>query len=145
MRGLDEGSQRRPDLFELPLGREAVERRFDDPVGHLALQPCDPDHEELVQVVREDREELHPLKERMRRVERLLKYAAVELDPTQLPVDEQPGTGRGRPWLPGAICPIRPGPYLVHSLCTLRLVLHLSIEAGRIYLGPAPAVTLPCG
>ena len=115
VRGLDEGGQRRPDLGELPHGREAVQRRLDHALGQLALQPCDPDHEELVQVVREDREELHPLEERVRRVERLLEHAAVELDPAQLPVDEQPGDGRGRPRLPGAV---RPGLCLGHSLST---------------------------
>ena len=134
VRGLDEGSQRRPDLGELSHGREAVRRRLDHPLGQLALQPCDPDHEELVQVVREDREELHPLEERVRRVERLLEHAAVELDPARLPVDEQSVDGRGSLRLPGAV---RPGLCLGHSLSPPRLALQYSIEAVRIYLGPA--------
>ena len=43
------------------LGRgQAVGRRLDDVAGQLLLEPGDADHEELVQVRRDDGEELEP-------------------------------------------------------------------------------------
>ena len=46
-----------------------------------------PLHEELVQVRREDREELHALEQRRPLVERLLQHAPVELEPAHVAVD----------------------------------------------------------
>ena len=52
-----------------------------------ALQAGDPDHVELVQVGREDREELGPLQQRLRRVLGQREHAGVEVQPGQLAVE----------------------------------------------------------
>jgi hypothetical protein len=46
-----------------------------------------PLHEELVKIRREDRQELHALEKRRPLVERLLKHAPVELQPTRVAID----------------------------------------------------------
>jgi hypothetical protein len=46
-------------------------------------------HEELVEVRAEDRQELHPLEQRVALVERLAQHAGVEVEPAQLAVDEE--------------------------------------------------------
>ena len=53
----------------------------------LLLDRGDPDHEELVEIGPEDRDELEPLEQRVALVERLLEDAVVELEPRQLAVD----------------------------------------------------------
>ena len=53
---------------------------------HPAHQPGHPDHEELVQVGREDGEEAHPLEQRDRFVLGQLEHALVESEPALLPV-----------------------------------------------------------
>jgi hypothetical protein len=79
-----------PQLFELrhPVGRELL---------HLArerlLQARDADHEELVQILGEDGEELQPFEQRLRRVERLFEHAPVELDLAELAVEERQRLG----------------------------------------------------
>ncbi len=60
------------------------------PRGDPALQTGDPDHEELVQVAREDRQELGPLQQRYLWVLRQLQHTFVEGQPTALPVEEAP-------------------------------------------------------
>ena len=47
----------------------------------------DADHEELVKIAGGDRQEPHPLQDRVVRVLGLLKNAAVEVEPGQLPID----------------------------------------------------------
>ena len=64
---LDAGGGRRdpaPDLGELLLGPHPVRGRGDDPRLDLLQQTGDPDLEELVEVLRTDREELHPRQDR---------------------------------------------------------------------------------
>ena len=59
-----------------------------------ALQPGDADHVELVEVAREDRQELHPLQQRQRLVLGELQHPRVEVEPGQLPVEEAVGRQR---------------------------------------------------
>ena len=77
-----------PILRELLLRRQPVLRRRRDAGADLAAQAGDAHHEELVEVVRRDRQEAELLEERMVAVRRLLEDAAVELEPGQLAVDE---------------------------------------------------------
>ena len=58
-------------------------------------QAGDADHEELVEVLGEDRRELDALEERQRVVLRDLEHARVELERRELPVEE-PRLGAGR-------------------------------------------------
>ena len=77
-------------------GFEAVGRRVlrQHVAERLLAQPGHADHEELVQVRREDRQELHPLQQRIVRVLGLFQHARVELQPAQLAVDEVLGQKR---------------------------------------------------
>ena len=59
------------------------------------LQAGDADHEELVEVAREDRQEAHPLEQRHARVLGELEDALVERQPRQLPVEEAVGSTPG--------------------------------------------------
>ena len=59
-----------------------------DAGAHLALEAGDADHEEFVEVVGRDRQEAHPLEQRMGGVLGLLQDAPVEMQPGQLAVDE---------------------------------------------------------
>ena len=52
-----------------------------------ALQPGDPDHVELVQVAREDRQELGPLQQRLAGVLGQREHPGVEVEPGQLAVE----------------------------------------------------------
>jgi len=74
-----------PERVEDLAGRAAVGAAHVHARVDLALEPRDPDHEELVQVRAEDREELEPLEERHVGVERLLEHALVEVEPGELP------------------------------------------------------------
>ena len=56
----------------------------------LSRERGDPDHEELVQVVRRDRQKLHTLEQGMRVALRVSQHALVEREPAELPVDVQP-------------------------------------------------------
>src|SRR6185369_10234296 len=47
-----------------------------------------PHHHKLVEIAAEDREKLHPFEQRVRLVLGLFEHARVELQPTQLTVDE---------------------------------------------------------
>ena len=77
------------DGVQLLGGREAVEAVVDAARLVLAPQAGHPDLEELVQVGREDREELHALQERVARVASLVQDARVELDPGELAVEDR--------------------------------------------------------
>ncbi|OPZ52057.1 MAG: hypothetical protein BWY91_02474 [bacterium ADurb.BinA028] len=55
--------------------------------GDAALEPGDPDHEELVEVAGEDREELRPFDEGDGLVHRQLQHALVELQPRDLALE----------------------------------------------------------
>ena len=85
-------------VLELLLGRAAVRALELDALAHLAGEAGDPHHEELVQIVGRDREEAHPLQQRVIDVVRFLQHAPVELQPGELPVHETVGIaadGRG--------------------------------------------------
>ncbi len=76
------------DAVDLLAGRHAVRAGTDqDPGRHLLLEAAHPDHEELIEIGREDRQKLQALEERHRRIKGLLQDATIELQPAQLPVD----------------------------------------------------------
>src|SRR5215218_11418455 len=63
----------------------------------LLLQPCDPDHEELVEVGLGYRDEPHPLQQRVPLVAGLFENPVVEPQPRELPVYVQRRVGKARP------------------------------------------------
>ena len=75
------------DARELVARRQPVGGRVDDVGLELIVQPRDADHEELVEVRRVDREELHALEERPPRALRLGQHAPVEGEPRQLAIE----------------------------------------------------------
>ena len=79
------------DRRELRAGREPVGRGGLVALRHEVLELRHPHLEELVEVAREDREELRALEDRPPRVARELEHAAVELEPGQLAVEETLG------------------------------------------------------
>ena len=78
-----------PDRVQLLGGGEPVEALVLGVGQVLAAQAGDADLEELVQVGREDREELHALEQRVADVACLVEDARVELDPGQLAVEDR--------------------------------------------------------
>ena len=78
------------DLGQLLGRRHAVRRVVRGARLGLAPEAGHADLEELVQVGREDREELHPLQQGIARVTRLVEHPRVELDPRQLAVEDRP-------------------------------------------------------
>ena len=80
----DAGRQRGEDLAR----RQAVRGRHLQSHVRAALQPGDAHHVELVEVAREDREVLHALQQRLRRVLGQREDALVERQPRQLTVAE---------------------------------------------------------
>ena len=89
------------------LGRgQAVGAARVDPRLDLVVHAGDADHEELVEVRGEDREELQPLDQRQRLVLGQLEHAVVEVEPGQLAVDVERGVGElGR--APGRVVGVR--------------------------------------
>ena len=69
--------------------RERTETTRDD----LVEQARDPNHEELVEVAREDAAELDALEQRLVRVCRKLEHAAVEIEPGKLAIQQRFGGG----------------------------------------------------
>jgi hypothetical protein len=67
---------------------QAVGRAHGEPGGLLAHQARDPDHEELVQVRREDGAELDALEQRLRLLGGEVEDARIELDPRELAVQK---------------------------------------------------------
>ena len=72
---------------ELLVGGPAVGRAGDLAGLDLLAQAGDADLEELVEVAREDGQELDPLEQRVALVARLVEHAGVELEPRQLAVE----------------------------------------------------------
>ena len=66
------------------------------PGGDPALEAGHPDHEELVEVAGEDRQEADPLQQRQRRVLGQLEHPLVEAQPGQLAVEEPVGSASSR-------------------------------------------------
>ena len=79
------------DRGELLGRRQAVVAQQGRPVGQHVDQAGHADHVELVEVAGRDRQEAHPLQQRMARVARLLQHARVEREPGQFAVDEASG------------------------------------------------------
>ena len=77
------------DGGKLLIGRLAVRRDFVDFSGNLRLESRHAHHEKFVEVRGEDRRELQALVERDAIVGRLGEDASIELEPGELPVDEQ--------------------------------------------------------
>ena len=80
-----------PGFAECLLRRTAVGRANGDSRGSLTAQTGDPDHEELVEHVREDRAEPHALKQRQIGILRYCKHASVVVEERQLAVDQSIG------------------------------------------------------
>ncbi len=79
-----------PDQVEDLAGLEAGGGAGGDAGGDAALEAGDPDHEELVEVRGEDREEVRPFEEGGRGVLGEFEDALVEREPAALPVEEPP-------------------------------------------------------
>jgi hypothetical protein len=77
------------DLRELLRRRDPVGGRLRHARGDLLLEAGDADHEELVEVRRDDGEEADALEQRVRRVLRLLENPPLERQQRQLPVHEE--------------------------------------------------------
>ena len=76
--------------------RQAVGATGVDPGVDLVVHPGNPDHEELVQVGGEDRQELDPFHQRQRLVLGQLEHAVVEVEPGQFTVQVERGVGQVR-------------------------------------------------
>ena len=94
-----DGQLERPlsDGCKLVFGRAAVGRAGHPARLDLLAEARDADLEELVEVAREDRQELDPLEQRVANVTRLVEDPRVELEPRKLAVDvreRSPGPNR---------------------------------------------------
>src|SRR6266550_2251157 len=83
------------DRIELFRRRQAVWRALDDSPRHLVLQGPDVDHEELVEVGAEDREEAQPREQRRPRILGQCEDSRIELERGQEIVDELVRRGTG--------------------------------------------------
>jgi hypothetical protein len=71
------------------LGRgQAIGAALGDPFTYLRLDAGDADHEEFIKVVGGNRQEPDALQRGMPGVDRLLKHAAIKMQPGQLPIDK---------------------------------------------------------
>src|SRR6266542_3485115 len=68
--------------------RPSVRRTLRHARRDLAEQSCDSDLEELVEVRRKDRAELHPLQERQPGIARELEHTLVEIEPGEFAIRE---------------------------------------------------------
>ena len=98
---VEQGLQQRPDFVlagnqsvrfgddraQLLGDGEAVHRLFFDAEHLVGLEAGDSDHEEFVEVAGRDRQEPHPLEQRVGRIRRLLEHAAIERQPAELAVE----------------------------------------------------------
>ena len=107
------------DARELLGRREPVGASGGDAGAQLALEAGDADHEEFVEVVGRDREEPHPLEQRMGVVCGLLEHPAVEVQPGQLTVDEALRARRQAAARPRARLPAPPESRGVSSVITI--------------------------
>jgi hypothetical protein len=80
-----------PDRAELLRDGHPVDRQLVEPEPLFLEQGGDPDHEELVEVRPDDRQELHALEQGMVVPERLVEHPLVELQPAHLAIREQAG------------------------------------------------------
>ena len=77
-----------PQRLQLLARHQSAGRPHGDPGGDASLEAGDADHEELVEVAGEDRQEACPLQQRQGGVLGELEDPLVEADPGDLPVDE---------------------------------------------------------
>src|SRR5262245_57403536 len=95
------------DLVEHPLGartngvellgqRQTVRRSGVEPGANLPRQRGDANHEELVEIVRGDRQELDALQQRVTARASMVEHALVEREPAQFTVDVQVRIGEIR-------------------------------------------------
>jgi hypothetical protein len=75
-------------------GQHAVGLCVDHATGKLLLETGDPDHEELVQVGRDDAQKLQPLEKWQARFGGLPQHALVEGEPGELSIQIQPAIGK---------------------------------------------------
>ncbi len=92
----DEHAREAVDLGELLAGGEPVLALLRHARRDLPIEACCTDHVELVEVGRGDRQEAQPLEQRVVHVRGFFQYAAIELEPRQLAVDEAGGPDRNR-------------------------------------------------
>lgn len=71
---------------------EAIGTSGGDVSHYLVLQPCQANHDELIEIGIEDRQKLYALQQRMTAILRLFKDAPVEFDPTQFTIDVKVGS-----------------------------------------------------
>ena len=76
------------DARKLFARREAIGTFCRDPGADLALEAGNAHHEKFVEVIGRNREKAQPLEQRMAFIGQLLQYAAVEVQPGQLPIDK---------------------------------------------------------
>lgn len=97
-----------PDHLQHLAGLESRGGPGGDAGGDTALQTGDPDHEELVQVGGEDRQEVRPLQQGRVRVLGELQDPLVEREPAPLPVEEA-ALGQLRPVVRGLLVGVEVG------------------------------------
>jgi hypothetical protein len=85
---LGQDRHRLGDAHQLLGGGQALGTLLGDAGAHLCAKAGNAHHEELVEVVGGDRQELEPFQERMAAIGGFLQHAAVEIKPRQLAVDE---------------------------------------------------------
>ena len=76
------------DQDELFRGRHSVRAALGNAFADLRLDTGDADHEELVEVIGRDRQEPHPLQQRVAGIDQFLEHTTVEMQPGELAVDE---------------------------------------------------------
>ena len=125
------------DRRELLRRGHAVLARDRDAGLHLAVQPGDPHHVELVEVGRGDGEEPHPFEQGHARIPGFLEHPLVEREPGDLAVDEAFGRvgsdcrkGSGHGAAPGAAR--RKGRWLQRWRSLLRLRENLALPAKAV-------------
>jgi hypothetical protein len=87
LRGLDQRPDPLADLRPPHARGEPLRRAGVHTFGDLLLDAADADHEELVEVRVEDRQEPQPLEQRVLRVLGLFEHAGVEREPRQLAIE----------------------------------------------------------
>ena len=108
---LDQHHHRLGDPHQLLGGRQPFGALAGDAGSNLRPQAGHAHHEELVDVVRRDRQEFQPLQQRMAAIGQFLEHAAIEIEPRELAIDEAVGARcefRGGVPLGGLAQPHRP-------------------------------------
>ncbi len=122
--------------FELLKRRPPVGGVFHDVGDNLLLDHRHTDHEELIQVGTDDRQEFHPFQERMALVACFFQHPLIELKPAQLAIDIERGIERERA-LREVVVPrmAHARPFDLHRLRPLFRRLVRAVVPGRERLG----------